>query len=46
MLEQLRALWYGDKIHVAIAKQKAGVGVDTLEDLAYVRSALLPSTPD
>lgn len=46
MLEQLRALWYGDKIHVAIAKQKAGVGVDTLEDLAYVRSALLLPTPD
>lgn len=26
--------------------QLARVGVDTLEDLAYVRSALLPSTPD
>lgn len=36
-LEQLRVLWYGEKIHVDIAREKAGIGVDTPEDLARVR---------
>lgn len=45
MLEQLRGLWYGDKIHVAIAKASPGTGVDTLEDLAYVRAAMLSLSP-
>ncbi len=39
-LEQLRALWYGEKIHVAIAKETPAVGVDTLEDLEKVRAIL------
>ncbi|SLM63027.1 MULTISPECIES: 3-deoxy-manno-octulosonate cytidylyltransferase [Dickeya] len=37
MLEQLRVLWYGEKIHVAVAKEVPSVGVDTPEDLARVR---------
>jgi len=32
-LEQLRALWYGERIHVAEAIQRPGPGVDTEEDL-------------
>lgn len=40
MLEQLRVLWYGKKIHVAVAKEIPSVGVDTVEDLARVRAAL------
>ncbi|CAQ84905.1 MULTISPECIES: 3-deoxy-manno-octulosonate cytidylyltransferase [Photorhabdus] len=39
MLEQLRVLWYGEKIHVATALQAPGAGVDTPEDLAAVRKA-------
>ncbi|WP_338803159.1 3-deoxy-manno-octulosonate cytidylyltransferase [Xenorhabdus griffiniae] len=37
MLEQLRVLWYGEKIHVAKALQAPGTGVDTPEDLQAVR---------
>ncbi|UNH39764.1 3-deoxy-manno-octulosonate cytidylyltransferase [Moellerella wisconsensis] len=37
MLEQLRVLWYGEKIHVAVAAQAPGAGVDTPEDLDSVR---------
>lgn len=37
MLEQLRVLWYGEKIHVAKALQAPGTGVDTPEDLDAVR---------
>ncbi|MBC8948896.1 MULTISPECIES: 3-deoxy-manno-octulosonate cytidylyltransferase [Xenorhabdus] len=37
MLEQLRVLWYGEKIHVAKALQAPGAGVDTPEDLETVR---------
>lgn len=36
MLEQLRVLWYGEKIHVATAKQTPAAGVDTAADLAAV----------
>ncbi|MDG6882317.1 3-deoxy-manno-octulosonate cytidylyltransferase [Phocoenobacter uteri] len=39
-LEQLRALWYGEKIHLALAKQAPEVGVDTQEDLDKVREIL------
>ncbi|GAD79292.1 3-deoxy-manno-octulosonate cytidylyltransferase [Vibrio ezurae] len=39
-LEQLRVLWYGEKIHVALAKQTPPPGVDTLEDLEAVRALL------
>lgn len=39
-LEQLRVLWYGEKIHVEPALEVPAVGVDTAEDLAKVRSLL------
>lgn len=35
-LEQLRALWYGDTIHVDIAQAPPPVGIDTPEDLAVL----------
>jgi len=38
LLEQLRVLWYGEKIHVAVAKAVPSVGVDTPEDLERVRA--------
>lgn len=38
MLEQLRVLWYGEKIHVAIAKEIPAIGVDTQQDLEAVRA--------
>lgn len=41
LLEQLRVLWYGEKIHVAVAKAIPSVGVDTPEDLQRVRKAML-----
>lgn len=39
-LEQLRVLWYGEKIHLELALQEPAVGVDTAEDLEKVRSLL------
>lgn len=39
-LEQLRALWYGEKIHIELAKEAPQVGVDTAEDLGRVRQIL------
>ncbi|MGC0788242.1 3-deoxy-manno-octulosonate cytidylyltransferase [Pantoea agglomerans] len=40
LLEQLRVLWYGEKIHVAVAKTIPSVGVDTPDDLQRVRDAM------
>jgi 3-deoxy-manno-octulosonate cytidylyltransferase (CMP-KDO synthetase) len=40
LLEQLRVLWYGKKIHVDVAKAIPSVGVDTAEDLERVRAIL------
>lgn len=40
-LEQLRAIWNGARIHVAIAKDVPGHGVDTEEDLIAVEKILL-----
>lgn len=37
MLEQLRALWHGHHIAVAVTPAAPGLGVDTLEDLERVR---------
>lgn len=37
-LEQLRVLWYGEKIHVATAQEAPPAGVDTPEDLEHVRA--------
>ncbi|MGY6039025.1 3-deoxy-manno-octulosonate cytidylyltransferase [Aeromonas sp. AE23HZ002T15] len=41
-LEQLRVLWYGEKIHVAQALEAPPVGVDTQRDLDKVRALLAP----
>lgn len=41
LLEQLRVLWYGEKIHVAVAKKVPAVGVDTQNDLDRVRAIIL-----
>lgn len=38
MLEQLRALWHGHRIAVAVTLDAPGAGVDTPEDLERVRS--------
>lgn len=37
MLEQLRVLWHGEKIHVAIAVKTPGPGVDNQQDLDTIR---------
>jgi 3-deoxy-manno-octulosonate cytidylyltransferase (CMP-KDO synthetase) len=42
-LEQLRVLWHGMKIHVGIASEMPGHGVDTREDLARVNELLKDS---
>jgi 3-deoxy-manno-octulosonate cytidylyltransferase (CMP-KDO synthetase) len=42
-LEQLRVLWHGMKIHVGIAAEMPGHGVDTREDLARVEALLTNS---
>lgn len=39
-LEQLRVLYHGHKIAVAISENAPAAGVDTEEDLAYVRSIM------
>ena len=43
-LEQLRALWAGERIHVAEAREAPPAGVDTAADLERVRG-LLARTP-
>lgn len=39
-LEQLRALWYGHRIHVAEALERGEAGVDTPADLERIRAVL------
>lgn len=39
-LEQLRALWHGERIHVSLATVEPGSGVDTAADLERVRALL------
>lgn len=41
LLEQLRVLWYGEKIYVALAQAVPSIGVDTPEDLQRVRATML-----
>lgn len=41
-LEQLRALWHGYKISVAITENAPAAGVDTQQDLDLVRSLIKP----
>lgn len=40
-LEQLRALWYGEKIYVATAVQRPGPGVDSADDLQIAEELML-----
>jgi 3-deoxy-manno-octulosonate cytidylyltransferase (CMP-KDO synthetase) len=42
-LEQLRTLWYGGRIHVAISKEKIPSDVNTPDDLERVRKLLKKS---
>lgn len=42
-LEQLRAMWNGAQIHVALADELPPAGVDTPEDLERIRELLEPS---
>lgn len=42
-LEQLRALWYGDKIHVDIAMSPPPVGIDTPHDLTRLVASMSKS---
>ncbi len=44
-LEQLRVLWHGLKIHVSIATEMPGPGVDTMEDLIQVEKLLSDNAP-
>ncbi|MDW6003692.1 3-deoxy-manno-octulosonate cytidylyltransferase [Vibrio mangrovi] len=37
-LEQLRVLWYGEKIHVGVALETPPIGVDTEKDLEQLRA--------
>ena len=39
-LEQLRALWYGVKIHMSVIAEPPGHGIDTPDDVARVESIL------
>lgn len=41
-LEQLRVLWHGRRIHVGLAAERPGRGVDTEEDLARIGAAGVP----
>jgi len=43
-LEQLRAMWHGAKIHVDIAQELPGHGVDTEDDLRLVEKILMDSS--
>ena len=40
-LEQLRALWHGEPIHVSIVDEPPGHGVDTPDDVRRVEQILL-----
>ena len=39
-LEQLRVLWHGERIHVSLAAEEPGPGVDTAADLERVAAIL------
>jgi 3-deoxy-manno-octulosonate cytidylyltransferase (CMP-KDO synthetase) len=39
-LEQLRAMWYGAKIHLDVALETPPKGVDTPEDLESIRNLM------
>lgn len=39
-LEQLRILWFGSKVHVAVTEKQNNIGVDTEDDLQLVRQLM------
>jgi 3-deoxy-manno-octulosonate cytidylyltransferase (CMP-KDO synthetase) len=39
-LEQLRALWYGVRIHLSVIDQPPGHGIDTPDDVMRVEKLL------
>ncbi|MBK4765394.1 MAG: 3-deoxy-manno-octulosonate cytidylyltransferase [Pantoea sp. Brub] len=41
LLEQLRILWYGEKIHVTITEHISHFGIDTIEDLVKINQLSL-----
>jgi 3-deoxy-manno-octulosonate cytidylyltransferase (CMP-KDO synthetase) len=41
-LEQLRVLWYGEKIHVLIAYSVSSIGISTAQDLETARQIMDP----
>jgi 3-deoxy-manno-octulosonate cytidylyltransferase (CMP-KDO synthetase) len=41
MLEQLRAMWHGERIAVLVTSDAPAPGVDTLADLERVRTLFL-----
>lgn len=43
-LEQLRVLWHGERIHVSIAGEEPGPGVDTADDVKRVLQRLAAET--
>jgi 3-deoxy-manno-octulosonate cytidylyltransferase (CMP-KDO synthetase) len=43
-LEQLRVLWHGERIHVTLAGQEPGPGVDTPSDIQHVLARLQQAT--
>ena len=45
-LEQLRALWYGHRIHVGLATMPTEGGVDTEQDLMRVEARLKARSTD
>ena len=45
-LEQLRALWHGERIHVAEADAVPAAGVDAPEDIARIEAAFAATEPD
>ncbi len=40
MLEQLRVLWHGEKIHVSVVEEALPPGIDTEEDLEHFRKMI------
>jgi len=44
-LEQLRVLWHGEKIRVAVTELDTGIGIDTPEDLQRANAVLACQSP-
>lgn len=44
MLEQLRVLWHGERVHVVCTEEDLGFGVDTEQDLLRAQGRLQPTS--